>query len=82
MRYILIRLIKLYQMVLSPYIGGQCRFHPTCSAYAIEAIERHGALRGGWLMLRRIGRCQPLCEGGFDPVPVDTRSTPYSSTSN
>ena len=82
MRYILIRFIKVYRAIFSPYIGGQCRFHPTCSVYAIEAIERHGALRGGWLMARRIGRCQPLCKGGLDPVPVADRSTPYSSTSN
>jgi len=82
MRHVLILFIKFYRAVFSPYIGGQCRFHPTCSVYAIEAIERYGALRGGWLMLRRIGRCQPLCAGGIDPVPDDARTTPYSSTSN
>ncbi|HEX7047342.1 MAG TPA: membrane protein insertion efficiency factor YidD [Gammaproteobacteria bacterium] len=69
MRSILIFLIKSYRLALSPYLGGQCRFHPTCSAYSLEAIERYGARRGGWLMLRRIGRCHPLCAGGVDPVP-------------
>lgn len=69
MRALLIFLIKAYRLVLSPYLGGQCRFHPTCSVYSLEAIERYGALRGSWLMLRRIARCQPLCEGGLDPVP-------------
>ncbi|HEX6929395.1 MAG TPA: membrane protein insertion efficiency factor YidD [Gammaproteobacteria bacterium] len=71
MRQILIVIIKAYRLTLSPYIGGQCRFHPTCSVYAQEAIERYGALRGGWLAIRRIGRCQPLCAGGIDPVPDD-----------
>ena len=69
MRRFLILLIKAYRLVLSPWTGGQCRFHPTCSAYSLEAIERHGARRGGWLMLRRIARCHPFCEGGVDPVP-------------
>lgn len=69
MRQVLVFLIKSYRLLLSPYLGGQCRFHPTCSAYSLEAIERHGARRGGWLMLRRIARCHPLCAGGVDPVP-------------
>ena len=69
MRSILIFIIKTYRLVVSPWLGNQCRFHPTCSAYSLEAVERYGALRGGWLMLRRIGRCHPLCDGGIDPVP-------------
>lgn len=73
MQSILIFIIKTYRLLLSPWLGGQCRFHPTCSAYSLEAIERHGALRGSWLMLRRIARCNPLCEGGVDPVPGDER---------
>ena len=81
MRHFLILAIKFYRMAFSPYIGGQCRFHPTCSVYAIEAIERHGALRGSWLMIRRIGRCQPLCKGGVDPVPGTDHPTHLSSTS-
>lgn len=62
-------LVKVYQWTLSPVMGSSCRFHPTCSAYAAEAIERHGALKGGWLALRRISRCHPWNEGGIDPVP-------------
>ena len=61
--------VRAYQVVLSPIFGGACRYYPSCSAYAIEALERHGAVRGGWLALRRIGRCHPFRPGGFDPVP-------------
>jgi putative membrane protein insertion efficiency factor len=62
-------LIRLYQIVLSPFIGNQCRFHPSCSTYALEAIETHGALKGTYLAFRRLGRCHPFHPGGFDPVP-------------
>ena len=62
-------LIRTYQLLLSPFLGNQCRFTPSCSQYASEAIGRYGALRGGWLALKRIGRCHPFCDGGFDPVP-------------
>jgi uncharacterized protein len=65
----LVALIKAYRYGLSPWLGRQCRFHPTCSAYALEAIERFGALKGTWLALSRIGRCHPWHDGGFDPVP-------------
>jgi putative membrane protein insertion efficiency factor len=61
--------IRLYQLIGSPFIGNQCRFHPTCSNYALEAIEVHGVWKGSWLALRRLGRCQPFHPGGFDPVP-------------
>ena len=61
--------IRAYRYFLSPFFGQHCRFHPTCSAYAIEAIEMHGPWRGGWLALRRVGRCHPLNEGGVDWVP-------------
>ena len=62
-------LILAYRRWMSPLLGPRCRFHPTCSAYALEAVERHGALRGGGLALRRIGRCHPFHPGGIDPVP-------------
>jgi uncharacterized protein len=61
--------IRLYQATLSPYLGRQCRFYPTCSHYAREALELHGFLRGTWLTLRRLGRCHPFHPGGVDLVP-------------
>lgn len=61
--------VRFYRTVLSPWLGSNCRFQPTCSAYVIEALETHGALRGGWLALRRVLRCHPLGGSGFDPVP-------------
>jgi putative membrane protein insertion efficiency factor len=66
--WVLLGLIWCYQRVLSPLFGGQCRFHPTCSHYANDAIHQHGALRGSLLAIWRICRCNPLCEGGSDPV--------------
>jgi putative membrane protein insertion efficiency factor len=62
-------ILKVYQTVLSPLLPPTCRFHPTCSSYAILAIRKHGALRGAALTLRRIARCHPFSAGGFDPVP-------------
>ncbi len=69
MRHILIFLIRLYKLVLSPLLGQNCRFHPTCANYAQDAIRIHGSLRGGWYAIRRILKCHPLHPGGFDPVP-------------
>jgi uncharacterized protein len=69
MRSIAIFLIRGYQVLLSPLLGNHCRFHPTCSAYAIEAIRTHGVLRGLWLTFARIGRCHPWGGAGHDPVP-------------
>lgn len=66
---ILIALIRFYQLTLSSVLGGACRFVPSCSAYAREAIERHGAVRGSWLAVRRLSRCHPFGGSGFDPVP-------------
>ena len=66
---ILIVPIRVYQRFLSPFLPASCRFAPTCSHYAIEAIARHGPLKGGWLAARRIGRCHPWGPSGYDPVP-------------
>lgn len=65
----LIGLVLLYRVTLSPFIGGQCRFEPTCSRYGLEALRRYGAFKGGWMTVRRILRCHPLHPGGYDPVP-------------
>lgn len=69
MRRVLIGTVRLYQIVVSPLLGPNCRFHPSCSQYAIEALTKHGALRGGYYAVRRILRCQPFHAGGYDPVP-------------
>ena len=69
MRTILILFIQLYRYTLSPLLGVRCRFEPSCSRYAIEALRQHGTLKGGWLAARRLGRCHPLNPGGYDPVP-------------
>ena len=61
--------IRAYQWLIAPLLPRCCRFAPSCSHYAIEALERHGMLRGAWLALRRLTRCQPFCEPGWDPVP-------------
>ena len=69
MSTIIIVLVRAYQAALSPLLGASCRFEPSCSNYCIEAVRRHGALRGLGLALRRIGRCHPFHAGGYDPVP-------------
>ena len=69
MRAALLGLLRGYRYLLRPLLGANCRFFPSCSDYATEAIERHGALRGTWLALCRVGRCHPYHPGGFDPVP-------------
>jgi uncharacterized protein len=65
----LLAAIRAYQYLLSPWVGGSCRFWPTCSEYSREAIERHGAARGSWMMATRLARCHPYSHGGVDPVP-------------
>ena len=66
---LLVALIRVYQWLVSPWLGPACRFEPTCSRYAIEAVQRHGPVRGPWLSLKRLARCHPLGDHGYDPVP-------------
>ncbi|WP_119290265.1 membrane protein insertion efficiency factor YidD [Azohydromonas sediminis] len=68
-RQLLIGLVRAYRLLLSPWLGSACRFYPTCSAYSLEALERHGALVGSYLTVARVLRCHPWCDGGCDPVP-------------
>jgi hypothetical protein len=68
-RQLLILVVRAYQVSLGPLLPATCRYTPSCSSYAIEALQRHGALRGGWMAARRIGRCHPFRPGGYDPVP-------------
>jgi uncharacterized protein len=81
-KQVIVVLIAIYQRLLSPLLhaltGARCRFHPSCSEYGKEAVERHGALDGGWLLLRRVGRCHPFHPGGDDPVPDDPMIGPGS----
>ena len=65
----LIFLIRIYQYAFSPFLGRSCRFHPSCSEYGVEALEKHGVFKGSLLALRRVGRCHPWHPGGYDPVP-------------
>jgi putative membrane protein insertion efficiency factor len=68
MKVLVLRAIRLYQWGLSPFLGSNCRYYPTCSHYAYEAVERYGVARGGWMALRRLSRCHPFHPGGYDPV--------------
>jgi putative membrane protein insertion efficiency factor len=73
MKKLALAAIRVYQYLLSPWVGGACRFWPTCSEYAREAVERHGVGRGSWMMLTRLARCHPYGAGGVDPVPEQFR---------
>jgi putative membrane protein insertion efficiency factor len=68
-KYVLIGLLRAYRFAISPLYGQVCRYHPSCSAYALEAVTVHGAVKGSWLAVRRLGRCHPWARGGYDPVP-------------
>jgi uncharacterized protein len=76
LQQLLIGIVKGYRLFLSPWLGSACRFEPTCSVYSIQALEAHGATKGSYLTLKRLGRCHPWCEGGADPVPE--KSTQFS----
>jgi len=82
-RQVLLFLVRAYRLLLSPSLGSACRFEPTCSAYALQSLERHGAMGGSYLTLRRLVRCHPWCDGGNDPVPEHvfggTGAQPHSS---
>ena len=69
MKHVLIALLRGYRFAISPLYGQVCRYHPSCSAYALEAVTVHGSLRGSWLSVRRVMRCHPWASGGYDPVP-------------
>ena len=68
---LLVLLVRGYQLMVSPLLGPACRYEPSCSRYAVEALQAHGVVRGGWLAIRRLGRCHPLGGHGFDPVPLE-----------
>ena len=78
----LLALIHVYRATLSPFLGGQCRYHPTCSAYALEAIRELGAWRGTWMSMSRIARCHPFAKGGLDPVPPNPRHATAAETAS
>jgi len=69
MKWLLLKIIRGYQLFLSPVLGSSCRFEPTCSSYTQQAIEKHGAFKGVWLGIKRMGKCHPWGKGGYDPVP-------------
>ncbi|MCF8467350.1 MAG: membrane protein insertion efficiency factor YidD [Sneathiella sp.] len=77
---VLTGLIKIYQYIISPYLPASCRYYPTCSAYAIEALQQHGPLKGSWLTMRRLGRCHPFGGQGYDPVPKKQENCQHCAT--
>lgn len=80
MKHLIIAFIKGWRFAISPLYGQVCRYHPSCSAYTLEAVTVHGAVRGSWLGIRRIGRCHPWAAGGYDPVPPRASATEPATT--
>ncbi|MGB3726905.1 MAG: membrane protein insertion efficiency factor YidD [Glaciecola sp.] len=76
----LLLIIRIYQICISPFLGQNCRFHPTCSCYAHQAITKHGAIKGGYLSVKRIVKCNPMHPGGIDPVPDENETRPLNKT--
>lgn len=77
MKHLLMALVRAYRLLLSPWLGSGCRFEPTCSRYALQALDQHGAFAGSYLTLRRLARCHPACAGGCDPVPDVQTPAPW-----
>lgn len=82
MQALLTRCVQAYRLLLSPWLGSACRFEPTCSVYALQALTIHGAKNGSYLILKRLGRCHPWCSGGYDPVPKELKIFTFLSSSN
>ncbi|GAA2080348.1 hypothetical protein GCM10009821_20890 [Aeromicrobium halocynthiae] len=82
MKHVLIALLRVYRFAISPMYGQVCRYHPSCSAYALEAVQVHGSVRGSWLAVRRLGRCHPWAAGGLDPVPPRRRRSRSDSVTD
>ena len=82
MKFLIIGIIKTYQTLISPLFPPSCRFYPSCSQYALEAVSTYGALRGGWLAIKRISKCHPFHEGGLDPVPAKTATDAATAKTN
>ncbi|SFC91094.1 hypothetical protein SAMN04487968_11428 [Nocardioides terrae] len=81
-KFVLVGLLKAYRLLISPLYGQVCRYHPSCSTYALHAVEVHGSLRGSWLAVRRVGRCHPWAAGGYDPVPAPRSSRVHTGPSH
>ena len=81
MKYLLIGFLRAYRALISPLYGQVCRYHPSCSAYALGAVTEHGTVRGSWLAVRRLGRCHPWAAGGYDPVPPCSSRTDAGTVS-
>jgi uncharacterized protein len=79
MKVLLLIIVRIYRRLISPFLGQSCRFEPTCSAYAEHALVEHGAIRGSWLTLLRLGRCHPWHKGGYDPVPGSSQREAHSN---